>query len=59
MVPARRPVYDRTRIDLNCGLRDKELRELRWQQIDLVQQEDPHGRQVENSSGHWTPNTAE
>jgi integrase len=22
--------------DLNCGLRDKELRELRWQQIDLV-----------------------
>jgi integrase len=23
-------------LDLNCGLRDKELRELRWQQIDLV-----------------------
>jgi len=23
-------------VDLNCGLRDKELRELRWQQIDLV-----------------------
>jgi hypothetical protein len=23
-------------VDLNCGLRDKELRELRWQQINLV-----------------------
>jgi integrase len=23
-------------LDLNCGLRDKELRELRWKQIDLV-----------------------
>src|SRR5260370_35090906 len=23
-------------VDLNCGLRDKELRQLRWQQIDLV-----------------------
>jgi integrase len=23
-------------VDLNCGLRDKELRELRWQQIDLI-----------------------
>jgi integrase len=23
-------------VDLNCGLRDKELRELRWRQIDLV-----------------------
>src|SRR5258708_15233003 len=23
-------------VDLNCGLRDKELRELRWKQIDLV-----------------------
>jgi integrase len=23
-------------VDLNCGLRDKELRELRWRQIDLI-----------------------
>jgi integrase len=23
-------------LDLNCGLRDKELRELRWRQVDLV-----------------------
>jgi len=23
-------------LDLNCGLRDKELRELRWQQVDLL-----------------------
>jgi integrase len=23
-------------LDLNCGLRDKELRELRWQQVDLI-----------------------
>ncbi len=23
-------------LDLNCGLRDKELREIRWRQIDLV-----------------------
>jgi hypothetical protein len=24
-------------LDLNCGLRDKELRELRWKQVDLLQ----------------------
>jgi len=24
-------------LDLNCGLRDKELRQLRWQQIDLLE----------------------
>jgi len=28
-------------VDLNCGLRDRELRELRWPQIDLV-----HKKQV-------------
>ena len=30
-------IYPALVVDLNCGLRDKELRELRWQQIDLVQ----------------------
>jgi integrase len=29
-------IYPALVLDLNCGLRDKELRELRWQQIDLV-----------------------
>lgn len=29
-------IYPALVVDLNCGLRDKELRELRWQQIDLV-----------------------
>ena len=29
-------MYPALVIDLNCGLRDKELRELRWRQIDLV-----------------------
>jgi hypothetical protein len=29
-------MYPALVLDLNCGLRDKELRELRWQQIDLV-----------------------
>src|SRR5450755_3294550 len=29
-------MYPALILDLNCGLRDKELRELRWQQIDLV-----------------------
>ncbi|MBI1789588.1 MAG: site-specific integrase [Acidobacteria bacterium] len=31
-----RNMYPALVVDLNCGLRDKELRELRWQQIDLV-----------------------
>lgn len=30
-------IYPALVVDLNCGLRDKELRELRWRQIDLVQ----------------------
>ena len=25
-------------LDLNCGLRDKELRQLRWQQVDLIEE---------------------
>jgi integrase len=29
-------MYPALVVDLNCGLRDKELRKLRWQQIDLV-----------------------
>jgi hypothetical protein len=29
-------LYPALVVDLNCGLRDKELRELRWQQIDLA-----------------------
>src|ERR1039457_2707267 len=29
-------MYPALVVDLNCGLRDKELRELRWQQIDLL-----------------------
>jgi integrase len=29
-------IYPALVVDLNCGLRDKELRELRWKQIDLV-----------------------
>ncbi|HEY6343627.1 MAG TPA: tyrosine-type recombinase/integrase [Bryobacteraceae bacterium] len=29
-------IYPALVVALNCGLRDKELRELRWQQIDLV-----------------------
>src|SRR5260370_7854182 len=29
-------MYPALVLDLNCGLRDKELRELRWQQIDLI-----------------------
>ena len=29
-------IYPALVVDLNCGLRDKELRELRWQQVDLV-----------------------
>src|ERR1035441_7354796 len=29
-------MYPSLVVDLNCGLRDKELRELRWRQIDLV-----------------------
>jgi integrase len=29
-------IYPALVLDLNCGLRDKELRQLRWQQIDLV-----------------------
>jgi integrase len=29
-------IYPALVVDLNCGLRDKELRELKWQQIDLV-----------------------
>src|SRR5216683_2992482 len=29
-------MYPALVVDLNCGLRDKELRELRWQQIDFV-----------------------
>jgi integrase len=29
-------IYPALVVDLNCGLRDKELRELRWRQIDLV-----------------------
>jgi integrase len=31
-----RNMYPALVVDLNCGLRDKELRELRWHQIDLV-----------------------
>ena len=31
-----RNIYPALVVDLNCGLRDKELRELRWQQVDLV-----------------------
>ena len=31
-----RNIYPALVLELNCGLRDKELRELRWQQIDLV-----------------------
>ncbi len=34
-------IYPALVLDLNCGLRDKELRELRWQQVDLV-----HKRQL-------------
>jgi len=30
-------IYPALVLDLNCGLRDKELRELRWRQIDLVE----------------------
>src|SRR5580704_16678659 len=29
-------MYPALVLDLNCGLRDKELRELRWRQVDLV-----------------------
>src|ERR1019366_6176217 len=29
-------MYSALVVDLNCGLRDKELRELRWRQIHLV-----------------------
>jgi integrase len=29
-------MYPALVVDLNCGLRDKELRELRWRQVDLV-----------------------
>ncbi|PWU08140.1 MAG: hypothetical protein C5B51_08285 [Terriglobia bacterium] len=29
-------IYPALVLDLNCGLRDKELRHLRWQQIDLI-----------------------
>jgi integrase len=29
-------MYPALVLDLNCGLRDKELRELRWQQVDLL-----------------------
>ena len=29
-------MYPALVVDLNCGLRDKELRELRWRQIDLL-----------------------
>src|ERR1035437_1004477 len=29
-------MYPALVVDLNCGLRDKELRELRWRQIDLI-----------------------
>lgn len=29
-------IYPALVVDLNCGLRDKELRELRWRQIDLI-----------------------
>ncbi len=29
-------IYPALVVDLNCGLRDKELRELKWQQIDLI-----------------------
>jgi integrase len=29
-------IYPALVLDLNCGLRDKELRELRWRQIDLI-----------------------
>ena len=29
-------IYPALVLDLNCGLRDKELRQLRWQQVDLV-----------------------
>jgi integrase len=31
-----RNIYPALVVDLNCGLRDKELRELRWGQIDLI-----------------------
>jgi integrase len=31
-----RNIYPALVVHLNCGLRDKELRELRWRQIDLV-----------------------
>src|SRR5260370_18545903 len=29
-------MYPALVLDLNCGLRDKELRELRWRQVDLL-----------------------
>ena len=29
-------MYPTLVLDLNCGLREKDLRELRWQQIDFV-----------------------
>src|ERR1039457_5292837 len=32
-------MYPALAVDLNCGLRDKELRELQWRQIDLVHKE--------------------
>lgn len=30
-------IYPALVLDLNCGLRDKELRQLRWRQIDLIE----------------------
>ena len=46
-------------VDLNCGLRDKELREIRWRADRPRPQEGAHGGQVEDRRRHRARDPAE
>jgi integrase len=52
-------MYPALVLDLNCGLRDKELRELRWEAGRPRPQEAAHGGQVENRRRHGARDPAE
>ena len=46
-------------LDLNTGLRDKELREIRWEQIDLIHKKSLTVGRVENRGWHRTRDPVE
>ena len=46
-------------LDLNTGLRDKELREIRWEQIDLINEKALTVGQVQKRGRHGARDPAE